>query len=70
MSKPRSTLPNPVESDGNLASALAQIPFGCVCLGRGWRPSRSGAPWASWVPAADVAPRRKIFEQVRGQIAR
>src|SRR5690554_1306081 len=32
MSKPRSTLPNPVESDGNLASALVQIPFGCVCL--------------------------------------
>ena len=76
MSKPRSTLPNPVESDANLASALAQIgaeidhqPLRSSALARIMREtfhgSDAGGAW-DWRMAYDLMQATAIQVLLRG----
>ena len=79
MSKPRSTLPNPVESDANLASALAQIgaevdnqPLRSSALARIMREtfhgSDAGGAW-DWRMAYDLMQATAIQVLLRGDNA-
>ena len=76
MSKPRSTLPNPVESDANLTSALAQIgteidhqPLRSSALARIMREtfqgSDAGGAW-DWRMAYDLMQAAAVQALLRG----